>query len=37
MGIGTPSMQKHNSTATPAVSFINDSIHVIHGHVGARL
>ena len=36
MGIGTASMQKH-STASPAVSFINESIHVIQGHLGARL
>ena len=34
MGTG---MQKHNSTATPTVSFINESIHVIHGHLGPQL
>ena len=34
MGIGTASMQKHNTTATPTVSFINESIHVIHRHLG---
>ena len=37
MGIGTAGMKKHNSTATLAVLFINEAIHVIHGHLGARL
>ena len=33
MGIGTAGMQKHNTTATTTVSFINESIHVIHRHL----
>ena len=37
MGISKASMQKHNSIAIPAVSFINESIHVIHGHLRARV
>ena len=37
MGIGTASMQKHNTTATPTVSFINDSIQVIHRPLGTWL
>ena len=37
MGIGTASKQKHNITATPTVSFINESIHVIHRHLGTWL
>ena len=37
MGIGMASMQNHTSTATAAMSFINESIHVIHRHLGARL
>ena len=37
MGIGTASMQKHNITATPTVSFINESVHVIHRHLGTWL
>ena len=37
MGIGTASMQKHNTSATQTVSFINESIHVIHQHLGTWL
>ena len=37
MGIGTASMQNQNTTATPTVSFINDSIQVIHRHLGRWL
>ena len=37
MGIGTATMQKQNTTATPTVSFINESIHVIHRHLGTWL
>ena len=29
MGISTASMQKHNTTATPTLSFINESVHVL--------
>ena len=27
-------MQKHNTTATPTVSFINESVHVIQPELG---
>ena len=37
MGVGTASMQKHNTTATPTVSFINESILVIHRRLGTWL
>ena len=37
MGIGTTSMQKHNTIATPTLSFINESVHVIHRHLGTWL
>ena len=37
MGIGTAGMQKHNTTATPTLSFINESVHVIHRHLGTWL
>ena len=34
MGISTEGMQKHNTIATPTLSFINESVHVIHRHLG---
>ena len=37
MGICTASVQKHDSTATPAVSFINESTHVIPEHLGVSV
>ena len=37
MEIGRASMQKCNTTATPSVSFITKSIHVIQRHLGTWL
>ena len=34
MGIGTAGMQKHNTAATPTLSFINESVHVINPALG---